>query len=222
MLPFIWPRYSRASFTKYRYTVREALVRSKYVTRLWIRLHSTMFTAEEMAAVESISALTLSEDTSRALYCVEPVHRPGKNTTSALWLAETAVEHSARQITSGAFHDFSPKFHPQTSEVFFLSDRHNLGGPVQLYQFKLSALGGDPIPLTPLTNEKGVSSFAFSPNGKYVAFISPDETNHEVDRLAHAAKIWNEKKDLGRLRLIELSDETKQRVILEFWLKMRN
>lgn len=162
-----------------------------------------MLTPEEMAAVDVITGLTLSKDGVWLAYCFEPVYRPGDHKTSAIWLAEPASENSAKQLTSGLFRDFNPAFHPTSSDILFLSDRHKPGGKSQIYQLKCSSpYGGDPIPLTPLANKKGVSSFAISPHGKYIAFVSADEPADKKDATGDA-EVWNEKKDLGRLRIID-------------------
>jgi len=163
-----------------------------------------MLTAKEIAASESIHNIKLSKDASRVVYCVGPRNRAGDHTTSALWLAETFKAESAKQITSGTFDDSSPQFHPNGSSILFLSDRHKAGGPSQIYQLTLSNLSAEPFPLTSIKNTKGVASFSISPDGVYVAFISQDEPGINGEEPISDAKIWGERINLGRLRVIDL------------------
>jgi len=169
-----------------------------------------MLTCKEIVSGDSIAGLRLSNDASRVVYSVGPTYRPNDHATSALWLALTASEGSAKQITSGLFCDKSPEFHPHGSDIYFLSDRHKAGGPAQIYRLPLNSNDGVPIPITFPTLTGSVSSFSISPDGQYLAFVSPDkpaeegETKRKEDVID--VEIWGEKKNLGRLRLLNLAD----------------
>ena len=164
-----------------------------------------MLTPKEIAAADEITGLRLSADASWVVYSVGPVNRPGEHVTSALWLAHTNVEGSAKQITSGEFHDHSAQFHPDGSVVYFLSDRHNAGKSSHIYRLAIPSSEGDPIPITLPADVEAVISFSISPDGKYVAFISPDKPiSNEGTEYVPYVQIWGEKKALGRVRLIEL------------------
>lgn len=49
--------------------------------------------------------IVLSPDGDRVVYSAAPIAQKGEHVLSSLWLADTAKEHSARQITSGLFND---------------------------------------------------------------------------------------------------------------------
>lgn len=166
-------------------------------------LSPKMLTPKEIVATDGISGLKLSRNGSWVVYTVGPKYKAGDHATSALWVAETAKEESARKITSGKYQDNEPAFHPNTLEIFFLSDRHKAGGASQLYRLPFPVDDTDPTPVTPLSNEKGVSSFSISPDGSYVAFVSQDE-DAQSNETAVDAEVWGEKKGLGRLRVIDL------------------
>lgn len=172
---------------------------------LVLRLSSMPLTPADISTSESISGLKLSKDASRVVYSVSPISKLGKYATSALWIAETSKANSAVQITSGAFHDHSAQFNPDTSkpaEIFFLSDRHALGDADQIYRFILAPFAREPIPLTPISNKKGISSFCVSPSGRFIAFTSPDEP---VEGTPGDPIVFGDKTKLGRLRLINLN-----------------
>ena len=136
---------------------------------------SSMLTPKDIAASDLIDHIKLSTDASKVVYSVGPRFRAVDRATSALWLAATFQAGSAKQITSGAYHDSSPRFHPDDSSILFLSDRRKVGGPSQIYQLPLSNLSGEPVALTSVDNTKSVASFSMSPDGAYVAFIRHDE-----------------------------------------------
>jgi Tol biopolymer transport system component len=168
-----------------------------------------MLTPEEIASSEEITGLSLSSDASLVVYSVGSRSRTGDHATSALWLAETDIRGSARQFTSGEFHDRSPAFHPDGSDIYFLSDRHGSGGPAQIYRVRVSS----PVELVLVTSPitaAGISSFSISPNGRYIAFISPDKFLDGMKDATADPEIWGDKRDLGRLRLLDLADASKR------------
>ncbi|KAJ6578869.1 alpha/beta-hydrolase [Mycena vulgaris] len=168
-------------------------------------------TPQDIANVDQINGLALSNAGDRVLYCVGPAFRAkDAHKTLALWLADTGVTDSARRITSGLFNDHDPTFDPKSGDVFFLSDRHKAGGAAQIYRLSSAAVGGDAMPLTPTTNTMGVSAFEVSPDGRWLAYISPDEPadKDEEDKETYVI-VWRATKKLGRLRVLDLSDQIK-------------
>ncbi|KAJ7630020.1 alpha/beta-hydrolase [Mycena polygramma] len=169
-------------------------------------------TPQDTANVDQINGLSLSGAGNRVVYCVGPVYRSkDEHKTQALWLADTRIAESARKITSGLFNDRNPKFHPKLGDVFFLSDRHKAGGEAQIYRLSSAAFGGDPEPLTPTTNIRGVSAFEISPDGRWLAYTSADEPaeKDEEDKEAYVI-IWRAPRKLDRLRIIDLSGQSKE------------
>jgi hypothetical protein len=94
--------------------------------------------------------------------------------------------------------------------VFFLSDRHNAGSEPQIYRISSREFGGDPEPLTPTENVRGVSAFEISLDGRWLAYISADEPadKGEEDKDTYVI-VWRAFKNLGRLRVIDLSGRIK-------------
>lgn len=169
-------------------------------------------TPQESANADLISGLSLSFSGERVVYGVGPFFR-AKDTqkTQALWIADVGVAESARKITSGLFYDRTPKFHPKSGDVYFLSDRHKAGSEAQIYRISSGEFGGDPEPLTSTQNIRGVSTFEISPDGRWLAYISPDEPaeKDEEDKETYVI-VWRAPKKLGRLRVIDLSKRIKE------------
>ncbi|KAJ6554557.1 Alpha/Beta hydrolase protein [Mycena capillaripes] len=168
-------------------------------------------TPRDIANADQINGLRLSATGDHVVYCVGPACRAkDAHKTQALWLADIGVAESARKISSGLFYDRDPKFHPESGDVFFLSDRHKAGGEAQIYRLSSAAFGGEAEPLTPTNNIRGVSSFGISPDGRWLAYISPDEPaeKDEEDKETYII-VWQAPKNLGRLRIIDLSGQIK-------------
>ena len=56
--------------------------------------------------------------------------------------------------------------------------------------------GGEPFPFTKAENKKAISSFAWSPDGQYIAFLSADEKTAEEEKKEKTkddAKVYGEK-----------------------------
>ncbi|KAF7373571.1 Peptidase-S9 domain-containing protein [Mycena sanguinolenta] len=168
-------------------------------------------TPQDVASVDLVNGLNLSASGDRVVYCVGPAfHAKDAHKTQALWLAEVGVAESARKITSGLFDDQNPKFHPTSGDVIFLSDRHKAGSKPQLYRLSSREFGGDPEPLTPTENIRGVASFEISPNGRWLAYMSADEpADKDEEKKDTYVIIWRAPEKLGRLRIIDLSGRIK-------------
>jgi len=90
----------------------------------------------------------------------------------------------------------------------FLSDRAKPGESSAIWSLFLE--GGDPLPLTKEDNEQSIDSYAFSPDGKTIAYVSPDEKEKSKDEDDEKPEVWGEKWDYARLRLLDVESlETK-------------
>ena len=155
------------------------------------------------------------------LYQVCPFYRVTDRVVSALWLAGVDQPQSAIQLTSGEFNDRGGIFHPDGSCIFFLSDRNSPGKESSIYTLSLgqsplvdfrghihngseAPTKPEPIILTSKFNKKGVHDFKVSPDGKRVAFSSPDEsTPEDIEKLKEKndARVVGSKDGLSRLRI---------------------
>lgn len=136
-------------------------------------------------------------------------HRTGPHPVSTLWLAETGKPESARQLTSGLTNDTSPQWHPSDNSIAFLSDRAEPGKSNAIYL--LSLQGGEAVPVTPVANERPIAQFAWSPCGKFIAYLSADEKTaaqkaREED--GDDANVYGEEWEFARLRLLHVTTRT--------------
>ncbi|KZT65761.1 alpha/beta-hydrolase [Daedalea quercina L-15889] len=159
-------------------------------------------TAEEVAGTVAISSLTLSPDGQHVAYCVGPRYRTGDHTTSALWIARTSVEESARQITSGSTHDYAPSFHPTSGDIYFLSATPEAGGISKIYRLPGNATTDtEPTGAVDLMEGQSVSSYEISPDGITIAFTAKTS---KADEKRNTIRIWRDKSDRASLYLADL------------------
>ncbi|KAF7189233.1 putative peptidase YuxL [Pseudocercospora fuligena] len=132
--------------------------------------------------------------------------------TSKLWLAETSISLSSRQITAGVFKDSLPRWHPDGNSIAFISDRAEAGKKWAIYLWHLQngIPAGESHAITDKENERPIFRFEFSPDGSQIAFISADEkTKEQKDRDEDGTdfQVWNDDWPYGRLRTIDLASK---------------
>ncbi|WP_229776566.1 alpha/beta hydrolase family protein [Deinococcus ruber] len=139
----------------------------------------SIVTPESLYALKFPSDPQLSPDGSRVAFVLtriedEHADTPGEDEESApryrsrIQLSEGGA---ARDLTSGAGRDSSPRWSPDGSSLAFLSDRSTAPGTQGKPQvFLLPLSGGEAQQLTRFKN--GVSNVAFSPDGRYLSFLS--------------------------------------------------
>lgn len=174
-----------------------------------------------IASESKVRDVKISQDGKLILYQVCPFYRVTDRVVSALWLAGFNQPQSAIQLTSGEFNDRGGIFHPNGSCILFLSDRNAPGKGSFIYTLSLgqpplvdyhghhrngseASTKPEPTILTSKFNKKGVQDFEVSPDGKWVAFSSPDEsTPEDLEKLQEKndARVVGSKDGLSRLRV---------------------
>lgn len=153
------------------------------------------------------SDIQLSSDGQTVIYSTNLSwdHRKGEHTQSTIWRADTGKEHSARQLTSGQTNDKCPRIAPDAKSIAFISDRAKAGESSAIYVLPLS--GGEAYPITPTENKQGIARIEFSPDGKFIAFLSADEKSEERkkrDEETGDVQVWGEDWDFNRLRVVHV------------------
>lgn len=167
-----------------------------------------LLTAGMLADLEMPHEVRLSPSAKYAAYTLRSDwNRPRGRWVSSLWIAEVGNRHSGRQLTCGDSNDSWPQFSPDGNSLAFLSDRTNEGA-TGIWLFDLSS--GDVIPLTPTGHEKSVSKFAWSGDGRYIAYLSADENSEE--RRARGERkddpiVYGEDWEYARLRTVEVATQ---------------
>jgi Tol biopolymer transport system component len=165
-----------------------------------------LLTADMLADLEVPNEVKLSSSAKHAAYTLRSDWNcPKGRWVSSLWIAEIGNRHSARQLTRGDSNDSWPQFSPDGNSVAFLSDRAS-EGVTGIWLFDLS--GGEVIPLTPTHHEKSVSKFAWSGDGRYIAYLSADERSEEKrarDERKDDPIVHGEDWEYARLRTVEVA-----------------
>src|SRR5688572_6492116 len=121
--------------------------------------------------------IVVSPDGRLVAFSVRPVGRRDEHARSAIWLARADEERSARRYTSGEVEDKSPRFAPDGSALFFLSDRRERG-VAQLHRIRLD--GGEAEELT--EGKPGVAAYAPLADVARVALLSADPPSEDEER----------------------------------------
>jgi len=159
-------------------------------------------TAETMVDATFADDLQISPDGSRVAYVVTPVSRKDEHPASAIWLASTDGIVPPLKLTAGTANDRAPRWSPDGSSLYFLSDRAKRGVS-QLYRIALD--GGEAEALTGW--EPGIDSPAPMPDGLTVAFLAVNpETEEEKKRKEERddPEVYGERWPFQRLRLLDL------------------
>ena len=163
---------------------------------------------EDLLDLQIPGAVKLSPNGQQVVYTTtfEFGHQTGEHAVSTIWLAETGKAGSSREMTSGQSNDGSPRWSPDGQSIAFTSDRSKRSESCAIYLLPLS--GGEARPLTPAANERGISRFEFSPDGKRIAFLAADEKTEAEktkEKEKDDANVWGENLTFDRLHVVELS-----------------
>lgn len=148
--------------------------------------------------------LQLSPDGKQVVYTGRTKwnHKPKKaEHKTAIWIAETNVEKSARKLTDGEFYDRDAKWSPKGQTIAFLSDRGTRGTSCALYLLQTSE-AGEPKELTPAQSEQKISKYGWSPDGKHIFFIATPEKSaerKEQDEDGADVQVWGEQWEFSHL-----------------------
>ncbi|EXL54105.1 hypothetical protein FOCG_07194 [Fusarium oxysporum f. sp. radicis-lycopersici 26381] len=170
--------------------------------------------AQTLCDLQVPKVLKFSPNGRQLLYSTSLIggHRKSKNALSTLWIASSSEPNSSRQLTSGLFNDTWPKWHPDGNRVAFLSDRAKVGESSAIWMLRLD--GGDAVLITDAENVEDIETFLFSPDGRIIAYVSPDEKSEDEKEKSEKdepdPEVWGEKWAFARLRLVDVeSHETK-------------
>jgi dipeptidyl aminopeptidase/acylaminoacyl peptidase len=137
---------------------------------------------EDVYALTSVGDPRLSPDGHRVAYVVTTIDEEANAYRTAIWVAPLDGSADARQLTSGARNDGSPRWSPDGRWLAFVSNRDGEDEKKahgELYV--LPADGGEAHPLT--EGKASVDSIAWSPDSSRIAFTRrvPDEGYEEED-----------------------------------------
>ncbi|GAP91643.1 putative peptidase yuxL [Rosellinia necatrix] len=140
-------------------------------------------------------------------------HKDGScHRKTQIWKANTSVRGSACPLTSGEWHDRSPRWSPDGISVAFLSDRASPGRSSALYMIDIGSQEAQAI--SQEDDEQEISAFAFSPNGDTIAFRRSSECHpSETGPMPMTGpRVWGQSWKEVRLNLLDVSSGSVKEV----------
>ncbi|KAI0104344.1 putative acylamino-acid-releasing enzyme [Nemania sp. FL0031] len=153
------------------------------------------------------TGIQLSPDGLRVIYTTTQKwqHREGSRCQKTrLWEADTGIESSARPLTSGEWHDRSPRWAPDGKSVAFISDRASPGRSSAIY--KINGEHHEAQAITEEDDNREISTFAFSPSGNTLAFLRSSECHPSETEpvLTKGLWFWGQSWKEVRLNLLDM------------------
>ncbi|GHO84712.1 alpha/beta hydrolase family protein [Dictyobacter formicarum] len=116
---------------------------------------------EDLLSLKIASDPQISPDGSLIAYTILESDAGANTTRSTIWLAEIAGGKAVvpRKLSSGTYHDITPRWAPDGQSLAFLSDR---SGIPQIYLLTLN--GGEAQQVSDL--DQGITEYSWHPNGQ--------------------------------------------------------
>ncbi len=171
-----------------------------------LRAQSTPLSVEQVVDLRRASDPQLSPDGSRVLF-VTTRWRSASDAVGAafteIWRARADLPEPPERFTYGPKGDSQPRFSPDGRTVGFLSTRGS-SDKAQLCLIPID--GGEARVLT--DSKSAIAAFAFSPDGKRVAYIAPDAPSDDEEKAKKAGddEVWVDH-DLKQRRLFVMDLE---------------
>ncbi|KAJ7187868.1 Alpha/Beta hydrolase protein [Mycena filopes] len=155
-----------------------------------------------ICASGKIREVRISPDGAHVVYQDQYQYKLGPSAEAGLWVAQTDVPGSARLLVRGGCANGGVVFHPDGKRIIFLSDRATPGKSGKMYLLEYTA----DVDTEPEAIETGktVQGFDVSPDGKYIAFLTPADTSDEYAARVKDkddAKVYGDKVALSRIML---------------------
>lgn len=138
--------------------------------------HRESLLIEAFASIVEPQELKLSPSGKHVVYTLAPAWRTGDRDISAIWIAEVGMHDSAKPVMSGLSRNRLPIWSLDGDCVAYIFNRASPGESNAIYTINI---GQGPVAITDTSKKKEIASFSWSPNGDWIAWLSPDEDSPE-------------------------------------------
>ena len=148
----------------------------------------------------------ISPDGRWVAYAVRETNWTDNAYETEVWLADTRVAGSGRQLTNATKSSLQPAFSPDGKWIAFVSDRSDTR---QLYRLALD--GGEAEALT--SGTEGVTAFAWAPDGTRIAYTMTDPVTAAMkERTEKYGEYTHEDRDarMAQLHVIDVRAKTSR------------
>ena len=171
-------------------------------------------TVEALVDLKCPKDAWISPSGEHVIYSVQPATKQTRP-KHALWLAEVGRANSARKITYSSYKDELPRWSKDGKTIAFVSDREKPGKGSAIYRMPL-AFEKDIVAITDRNNEQPISMISWSPDGRFIAFLSADELSTE-ERSNKKGKddafVYHGEWKCNRLRVVCVENPEKSEVL---------
>jgi dipeptidyl aminopeptidase/acylaminoacyl peptidase len=134
------------------------------------------FRLEHSLTLSSISGITWFRDGTRVAFVVTAADTAENTSNADIWIADLRTDES-RRLTRHPKSDASPTFSPIGDTLAFVATR-GTGDDAKQAIYMLSLHGGDPWPAG--TYKEAVTEVAWSPDGRFLAYVMLDTLSREA------------------------------------------
>ncbi len=182
------------------------------------------FTDADIMRLASVGGVSIAPAGDRILYTVSAWEHPNAKGDTALgdrherrshiWMVP-AAGGAARQLTTGERGESQPQWAPDGSRISFVAARGSGTGDdaprPQLWLLPVD--GGEATQLT--TARDGVTAYAWSPDGRHVAYLTPDTLARDAEartRRRDDAKVYEDDFRLNHIWVIDVATKAARKL----------